>query len=221
MRKEDLDKVIGILREEFPKWNAPVVSLIAQKTGDPFRVLVCALISTRTKDETTAMVCKRLFERIKSVEDLYLIDKDELSELLYPVGFYKNKALFLKEIAKELKEKYNSKVPDKLEELLKLKGVGRKVANLVLAEGYGIPAICVDTHVHRITNRWCLVKTKKPEETERQLTKILPKKYWIEFNKLLVAFGQTICKPVKPLCHICPIREYCEYPEAKMQTRAS
>lgn len=216
MRKEDLQKVINILKKEFPRWNAPVVSLIAQKTGDPFRVLVCALISTRTKDEITAVVCKKLFEKVKSVEDLYLIDKDELSELLYPVGFYKNKALFLKEIAKELKEKYDSKVSDKLEELLRLKGVGRKVANLVLAEGYGIPAICVDTHVHRITNRWCLVKTKKPEETELQLTKILPEKYWIEFNKLLVAFGQAICKPVKPLCHICPIREYCEYPTTKM-----
>jgi len=221
MREEDLQKVISILKKEFPRWNAPVVSLIAQKTGDPFRVLVCALVSTRTKDEITAVVCKKLFEKVKSVEDLYLIDKDELSKLLYPVGFYKNKALFLKEIAKELKEKYNSRVPDKLEELLRLKGVGRKVANLVLAEGYGIPAICVDTHVHRITNRWCLVKAKKPEETEHQLTKILPEKYWIEFNKLLVAFGQTICKPVKPLCHICPIREYCEYPTTKMQTEAS
>jgi endonuclease-3 len=221
MREEDLQKVISILKKEFPRWNAPVVSLIAQKTGDPFRVLVCALVSTRTKDEITAVVCKKLFEKVKSVEDLYLIDKDELSKLLYPVGFYKNKALFLKEIAKELKEKYDSRVPDKLEELLRLKGVGRKVANLVLAEGYGIPAICVDTHVHRITNRWCLVKAKKPEETEHQLTKILPEKYWIEFNKLLVAFGQTICKPVKPLCHICPIREYCEYPTTKMQTEAS
>jgi endonuclease-3 len=221
MREEDLQKVISILKKEFPQWNAPVVSLIAQKTGDPFRVLVCALVSTRTKDEITAVVCKKLFEKVKSVEDLYLIDKDELSKLLYPVGFYKNKALFLKEIAKELKEKYDSRVPDKLEELLRLKGVGRKVANLVLAEGYGIPAICVDTHVHRITNRWCLVKAKKPEETEHQLTKILPEKYWIEFNKLLVAFGQTICKPVKPLCHICPIREYCEYPTTKMQTEAS
>jgi endonuclease-3 len=221
MREEDLQKVISILKKEFPRWNAPVVSLIAQKTGDPFRVLVCALVSTRTKDEITAVVCKKLFEKVKSVEDLYLIDKDELSKLLYPVGFYKNKALFLKEIAKELKEKYDSRVPDKLEELLRLKGVGRKVANLVLAEGYGIPAICVDTHVHRITNRWCLVKARKPEETERQLTKILPEKYWIEFNKLLVAFGQTICKPVKPLCHICPIREYCEYPTTKMQTEAS
>jgi len=221
MREEDLQKVISILKKEFPRWNAPVVSLIAQKTGDPFRVLVCALVSTRTKDEITAVVCKKLFEKVKSVEDLYLIDKDELSKLLYPVGFYKNKALFLKEIAKELKEKYDSRVPDKLEELLRLKGVGRKVANLVLAEGYGIPAICVDTHVHRITNRWCLVKAKKPEETEHQLTTILPEKYWIEFNKLLVAFGQTICKPVKPLCHICPIREYCEYPTTKMQTEAS
>ncbi len=211
MRKEDVEKVIDILRREFPRWNAPVVSLIAQKTGDPFRVLVCALISTRTKDETTAMVCKRLFERIKNVDDLYNIDEEELSRLLYPVGFYKNKAKFLKSIAEEIKKNYSSQVPNKLEDLLKLKGVGRKVANLVLSEGYGIPAICVDTHVHRITNRWCLIKSKNPEETERKLAEILPEKYWIEFNKLLVAFGQTVCKPVKPLCGVCPIREYCEY----------
>lgn len=211
MRREDVDKVIRILRSEFPKWNAPVVSLIAQKTGNPFRVLVCALVSTRTKDETTALVCKRLLERVKTVDDLYSISEEELSRLLYPAGFYRSKARFLKEIAKELKEKYNSRVPDRLEDLLKLKGVGRKVANLVLSEGYQIPAICVDTHVHRITNRWCLVKTKRPEETELKLMEILPKEYWIEFNKLLVAFGQTLCKPLKPLCGVCPIREYCDY----------
>ncbi|MEZ0361371.1 MAG: endonuclease III [Hydrogenobacter sp.] len=211
MRREDVDKVIRILRSEFPKWNAPVVSLIAQKTGNPFRVLVCALVSTRTKDETTTLVCKKLLERVKTVDDLYSISEEELSGLLYPAGFYRSKARFLKEIAKELKQKYNSRVPDRLEDLLKLKGVGRKVANLVLSEGYQIPAICVDTHVHRITNRWCLVKTKRPEETELKLMEILPKEYWIEFNKLLVAFGQTLCKPLKPLCGVCPIREYCDY----------
>ncbi len=211
MRKEDLPKVMDILREEFPKWNSPIVSLIAQKTGDPFRVLVCSLISTRTRDETTANVCKKLFERVKSVDDLYSIEYEELCKLLYPIGFYKNKAKFLKDVAKELKEKYNSKVPNNLDDLLRLKGVGRKVANLVLSEGYKIPAICVDTHVHRITNRWCLVKTKNPKETEFKLMEILPKEYWTDLNRLLVAFGQVICKPIKPMCIVCPIREYCEY----------
>lgn len=202
---------MDILREEFPKWNSPIVSLIAQKTGDPFRVLVCSLISTRTRDETTANVCKKLFERVKSVDDLYGIEYEELCKLLYPIGFYKNKAKFLKDVAKELKEKYNSKVPDNLDDLLRLKGVGRKVANLVLSEGYKIPAICVDTHVHRITNRWCLLKTKNPKETEYKLMEILPKEYWTELNRLLVALGQVICKPIKPMCMVCPIRDYCEY----------
>lgn len=210
MRKADIPKVIEILKENYEKWEAPVVTLVAQHTHNPFKVLVCALLSTRTRDETTAKVCKRFFERIKCPEDLLEVPLDELERLIYPVGFYRNKAKQLKELARILVENYGGKVPDRREELLKLPGVGRKVANLVLADGYGIPAICVDTHVHRITNRWCLIKTKTPEQTEKELTKVLPKEYWIVINRLLVAFGQRICTPQKPKCEICPIEKFCD-----------
>ena len=209
MRRADIPKVIGILKQNYEKWKAPVVTLVAQHTHDPFKVLVCALLSTRTRDETTAKVCKRFFEMIKKPEDLLEVPLNELEKLIYPVGFYRNKAKQLKELAKILVENYGGKVPDSREELLKLPGVGRKVANLVLADGYGTPAICVDTHVHRITNRWCLVKTETPEQTERELMKVLPKEYWIVINRLLVAFGQRICTPQKPKCDICPIEKFC------------
>ena len=211
MNKENIHKVISILKEEFPKWNAPIVSLIAQKSGDPFKTLVCALISTRTKDETTAQACQRLFERVKDVKDLVDIDLQELESLIYPVGFYKNKARQLKELARIILEKYGGIVPDDLKALMELPGVGRKVANLVLSDVFKKPVICVDTHVHRISNRLGLVRTKTPEETEMELYRVLPSEYWQDYNKLLVAFGQTICKPIKPKCQECRIRDYCDY----------
>ena len=209
MSPSSLPRVIEILREHYRSWDAPVVTLVAQHTNDPFRVLVCALLSTRTRDETTAEVCKKLFERIKSPEDLLKIPLDELEKLIYPVGFYRNKAKQLKGLAEKLVREYGGHVPDKLEDLLRLPGVGRKVANLVLADGFNMPAICVDTHVHRITNRWCLIKTKTPHETEERLKEILPKEYWIEINRLLVAFGQRVCTPLRPKCDLCPIESYC------------
>ena len=209
MSPSSLPRVIEILREHYRSWDAPVVTLVAQHTNDPFRILVCALLSTRTRDETTAEVCKRLFERIKSPEDLLKIPLDELEKLIYPVGFYRNKAKQLKGLAEKLVREYGGHVPDKLEDLLRLPGVGRKVANLVLADGFNVPAICVDTHVHRITNRWCLIKTKTPHETEERLREILPKEYWIEINRLLVAFGQRVCTPLRPKCNLCPIESYC------------
>jgi len=211
-----LKKVIQILRREYDRLNAPIEKLKAQKKGDPLRALICTLLSTRTKDETTAEVCKRLFERVKSLDDLLEIDQKELEGLLYPVGFYKNKAKYLKQMALQIKEEFNGEVPNTLEGLLKLKGVGRKVANIVLVEAFGKPAIGVDTHVHRICNRWKLVSTKTPEQTEKVLTQILPKEYWMDFNRLLVAFGQTICKPIKPKCDVCPIREFCEFVKIKV-----
>ncbi|WP_029551281.1 endonuclease III domain-containing protein [Thermocrinis jamiesonii] len=216
MELQELKKVIQILRREYDRLNAPIEKLKAQKKGDPLRALICTLLSTRTKDETTAEVCKRLFERVKSLDDLLEIDQKELEGLLYPVGFYKNKAKYLKQMALQIKEEFNGEVPNTLEGLLKLKGVGRKVANIVLVEAFGKPAIGVDTHVHRICNRWKLVSTKTPEQTEKVLTQILPKEYWMDFNRLLVAFGQTICKPVKPKCDVCPIREFCEFVKIKV-----
>ncbi|SHK44821.1 endonuclease III domain-containing protein [Thermocrinis minervae] len=215
MRKEEIHKLVEILKEEFPKWKAPIVSLLAYKTKSPFCTLVCALLSTRTRDETTAQVCEKFTQKVKSPQDILNMPLEELERLIYPVGFYRNKARQLKELARQLIDNYSGKVPDSLEELLKLKGVGRKVANLVLAEGYQRPAICVDTHVHRISNRLGIVKTKDPYQTEIELMKVLPVEYWRDFNKLLVAFGQTICKPTKPKCEECPVRDLCEYYKSK------
>ncbi len=209
MKKREAPEVLEILQREYEKWEAPVVTLIAQHTNDPFKVLVSALISTRTRDETTAEVSKRLFDRVKDPYDLIEIPLEELERLLYPVGFYRVKARHLKELGKDLVERFGGRVPSTLEELLTLKGVGRKVANLVLADGYSKPAICVDTHVHRITNRWGLIKTKNPLQTERELMKKVPKKYWTVMNRLLVAFGQRICTPQRPKCEECPISVYC------------
>ncbi len=211
MKKQDLPAVLEIMKREYPKWHAPIVKLIAQKRKDPLSALLCALLSTRTRDETTAEVCKRFLERIKSPQDLLEISLEDLEKLIYPVGFYRNKARHLKGLAKQLIEDFEGKVPDNLEDLLRLRGVGRKVANIVLSEGFGKPAIAVDVHVHRISNRWGLVKTKSPEETERVLMEVVPQEYWRDYNRLLVAFGQTICKPVKPKCAECPVKEWCDY----------
>ncbi|RUM47051.1 MAG: endonuclease III [Hydrogenothermus sp.] len=203
-------KVLETLEKEFPKWNAPVVSLLAEKTRDPYKVLISTIISLRTKDEITAESSKRLFEKADNPYDMVKLSEEEIASLIYPAGFYKNKAKQIKQISKEIIEKYNGKVPDTLEELLKFKGVGRKTANLVLSEGFGKPAICVDIHVHRICNRLGFVKTKTPEETEFKLMKKVPKEYWNKINKLLVAFGQTICKPISPFCSKCPVENYCK-----------
>ncbi len=204
-------KVLDILQKEFPKWNAPVVSLMAKRDHrTPFQILISTIISLRTKDQVTAQTSERLFKIAKTPEDILKLSEEEIQKAIYPAGFYKNKAKTIKEIARIIVEKYNGKVPDTLEELLKLPGVGKKTANLVLALSFGKPAICVDIHVHRITNRLGFVKTKNPEETEKQLMKKVPVEYWNRINDLLVAFGQTICKPVSPLCSKCPVEKYCE-----------
>ncbi len=209
MRAEDVPKVLEILKEHYPGWKAPAVTLAGHHRGDPFRVLVCALLSTRTRDETTSGVCKRLLERISGPEEILKIPLSELEQLLYPVGFYRNKARQLKLIADRIVNRFGGRVPDRMEDLLTLPGVGRKVASLVLSEGYGLPAICVDTHVHRITNRWCLVKTKTPLQTERALMEIVPREYWRSINRLLVAFGQRVCTPLRPRCGVCPVESFC------------
>ena len=210
MQTEEFIKVLKILEKEFPKWKAPVVSLMAQQTKDPFRILISTIISLRTKDEVTAEASRRLFYVAKTPEEISKLSEEEIAKLIYPAGFYKNKAKTIKEISKIILEKYNGKVPDTLEELLKFKGVGRKTANLVLSEGFNKPAICVDVHVHRISNRLGFIKTKTPEETEFALMKKLPEKYWNKINKLLVGFGQTICKPVSPYCSKCPVKKFCQ-----------
>ncbi len=206
---ERIKKIVEILRKEKENWNVPIVTLMSQTGSAPFKILVATVLSLRTKDEVTAKAAERLFQVADTPEKLLKLEEDEIAALIYPVGFYRRKARNLKEIAKILVERYSGKVPDDLEELLKLPGVGRKTANLVVTLGYGKPGICVDTHVHRIMNRLGYVKTKTPEETEFALREKLPKEFWIEINDLLVSLGQHICHPTSPKCSQCPIEPYC------------
>ncbi len=193
------------MRIVYKKNPPPIVTLIAETTKDPYRVLISTILSLRTKDETTAKASRRLFKVATTPKQMVKISENELIKLIYPVGFYKTKAPRIIEMSKEILENHNGIVPNTLDELLKFKGVGRKTANLVLSDGYGKAAICVDTHVHRIFNRFELVKTKTPEETEFALMDIVPKKYWKEINYLMVGYGQTICRPVGPKCNFCKV----------------
>lgn len=178
--------------------------------NDPYLVLIACILSLRTNDKTTYPATLRMLKLAKTPEQMAKVNEKTLSEAIYPVGFYANKAKQIIQLSKELIEKYNGKVPCDIDELCKFNGVGRKTANLVVARGFNKPAICVDVHVHRIFNRLGYVKTKTPEETEFALREKLPKKYWIEINTLIVTHGQNCCKPQKPDCEICPIKKYCE-----------
>ncbi len=185
------------------------MTLVAKHSASPFQVLVSTILSLRTKDEVTAKASKRLFKVARTPTEMVKLDEGTLQKLIYPVGFYPTKAKRLIAISRILMEKYDQNVPNRLEDLLKLPGVGRKTANLVLIEGFGKDAVCVDTHVHRISNRIGYVNTKTPEQTEFALRKRLPRKHWIRYNELLVAFGQIICRPVSPFCSTCPLADMC------------
>ncbi|MCX7966052.1 MAG: endonuclease III [Syntrophorhabdaceae bacterium] len=212
MKKEKVlfNKIVKTLKD-YLKEKTPIITELAQKKNrDPFVVLVGTILSLRTRDETTEKAMERLFKKAMTPEDILKLTDEELERLIYPVGFYRNKTKTIKEVSKTIIEKYHGRVPDEIEELLKIKGIGRKTANLVITEGYGKPGICVDTHVHRISNRLGVIRTKNPHETEYTLRKILPKKYWIIYNSLLVTFGQNICKPISPHCTICPLNDICK-----------
>ncbi len=200
---------MAILRREAPSWGAPVVTLIAEQTGDPFRVLISTILSLRTKDETTAAASHRLFAHATTPEDMLRLRAPTIARLIYPVGFYRTKARAIRAICRTLIERWEGAVPRDLDALLTLHGVGRKTANLVLTLGFRDPGICVDTHVHRITNRLGYVRTRTPDETERALRRKLPAAHWIEINDLLVAFGQHLCRPISPHCTRCPVTAYC------------
>lgn len=203
-------RALRTLRRAAPAWNAPVVTFIALQTGDPFRVLISCLLSLRTRDETTGPASQRLFALADSPAAMMELTPATIERAIFPVGFYRTKARTILDISKSLLDQHQGRVPQDLDALLTLKGVGRKTANLVLTQGFAKPGICVDTHVHRISNRWGYVKTKTPHETESALRAKLPRRYWIEYNDLLVAFGQTICKPISPLCDTrCPISALC------------
>lgn len=189
----------------------PSVTLISELTHrDPFKVLVSTIISLRTKDEVTLEASKNLFNAAFDVDSILKLNNEEIEKLIYPASFFRNKSVTILSLAKTIKEVYNYSVPNTLDELLKLKGVGRKTANLVLVEGFGIDAVCVDTHVHRICNRTGIVCTKDADATEMELRKILPVKYWIKFNEMLVSYGREICRPVSPICSACKIEAYCD-----------
>ncbi len=210
MKPDEIHTVIAILREEYKNWQTPAVTIVAQCNGSPFKVLVSCIISLRTKDEITAQASARIFARAKTPEEMAGLSADEISQLIYPAGFYRTKAEQIALLSRRLVDDYHGNVPDEIDELLKFKGVGRKTANLVMTLGFGKPGICVDTHVHRICNRWGYVSTKNPEETEMVLRRQLPPEYWIEINDLLVAFGQNHCHPVSPRCSSCRVAGACE-----------
>jgi endonuclease III len=209
-KQPDIDKIIKILRKEIRRFVVPIVTEVSQRRRDPFEVLVTTILSLRTKDEVTREAARRLLEKVHTPQDIIDIPEQELARLIFPVGFYKTKAKNLKNISKDLIEEFEGKVPDDLDELLKLKGVGRKTANLVITLAFGKPGICVDTHVHRVSNRLGYVATKTPETTEMALREKLPPQYWIEYNDLLVTWGQNICRPISPFCSKCAIRPYCK-----------
>ena len=183
---------------------------MAETFESPFRVLISCILSLRTQDATTAQASHRLFALADTPEAMLKLTTQKIAKLIYPVGFYRTKAKVIRDVCQVLMRDYSGKVPDDIDELLKFKGVGRKTANLVVTLGYRKPGICVDTHVHRISNRWGYVKTATPEKTEFALRDKLPKPYWIEYNDLLVSFGQHLCRPISPVCSQCPIERYCD-----------
>jgi len=209
---KDVDIIFKLLREELKKYNSPVLSKKWEKIKKtPFTTLISCILSLRTKDEVTEKASIRLFEKYNTPETLSKAPVDEIEILIFPVGFYHTKAERIKEISKTLLEKYTGKVPEDFNELLKLKGVGRKTANIVMVFGFNKKNFLpIDVHCHRIPNRLGWIKTKTPDETEQELKKILPKKHWYEFNHLFVQFGQSICAPVSPFCSKCPIENYCK-----------
>ena len=205
----NIDRFVAAIESRYKGWNPPIITFIATRGAAPFEVLVSTLLSLRTKDEVTAEAARRLFEKATTPEQILALGEDELARLIYPVGFYPTKAKRLLEISRIILDEHHGQVPDSIEMLLKLPGVGRKTANLVLVEGFKKDAICVDTHVHRISNRIGYVKTKTADQTEFALREKLPRKHWIRYNELLVAFGQMLCRPVSPFCSRCPVAEMC------------
>jgi endonuclease III len=205
-----LNKILRTLKKEIQKWKVPAVGIVAENAADrPFETLVSTILSLRTKDEVTESASRRLLARAHTPESLVSTPVEEIERLIYPAGFYHTKARHLIQMCRIILQKHGGKVPRNMDELLALPGVGRKTANLVLTVGFGDYGICVDTHVHRISNLWGYVAAKTPDETEFALRKKLPKRHWKTFNDILVSFGQNLCVPVSPWCSKCPVAGYC------------
>ena len=210
MTLKEFIKAWPILMRQVSSLKIPWLDEVAAEEQDPFKVLISCILSLRTQDKVTGEASRRLFNLAQTPEALSKLPVTKIEKAIYPVGFYRVKARNIKQISREIIAKHRGEVPDTIEELLTLKGVGRKTANLVVTLGYGEDGICVDTHVHRIPNRWGLIKTKTPHQTEFTLREILPVRYWKELNSHLVAFGQGICKPISPLCSQCKIQSFCD-----------
>ncbi len=207
---KNISKIINLLKQEIRHFENPIATEIGERTKDPFLVLISCILSLRTKDTTTGPASKRLFDLADNPKDMLKLSKKQIEKAIFPVGFYPTKARYIKKTCKILIEKYDGKVPDNEEELLKLPGIGRKCMGITMCYGFGKNShIPVDTHVHKLTNRLGWVKTKTPEKTEQELMKIIPRKYWHDLNNLLVAHGQNVCVPISPFCSKCYIKKYC------------
>ena len=209
MSSATMGRVLGILKRRAPTWRPTAVSEVAAKERDPFRILIACLLSLRTQDTTTGPAAARLFRLADTPEAMVRFRPRTIAHAIFPVGFYRTKARVILGVSRDLLDRFGGRVPDDLDVLLTLKGVGRKTANLVVTVGFGKPGICVDTHVHRISNRLGFVRTRTPGETEQALRARLPRRYWIELNDLLVAFGQNVCRPLGPHCSCCPVAARC------------
>jgi len=210
MKAGQIHEAVKLLNEAVLKWQSPAVTIVSQRDGDPYKVLISCILSLRTQDRTTGPASERIFSLADSPEKMVELSPEVIEKAIYPVGFYRTKAVQILDISRTLIDRYGGRVPDEIDELLTLKGVGRKTANLVVTLGFGKPGICVDTHVHRICNRWGYVATRTPEETEFALRKKLPKQYWLVINDLLVTFGQNQCVPISPKCSTCPLAHLCD-----------
>jgi endonuclease-3 len=209
MKDKDIHVMMRLLEAELRQFGLPPVAAMAEEKADPFKILISTIISARTKDEVTGPATERLFAIADSPEEMSSLSEERIEKAIFPAGFYHTKAKAIRKASKELVERFGSHVPDTIEELLTLPGVGRKTANLVMTLAHKKAGICVDTHVHRITNRWGYVTTKMPHETEIALRAKLPRKHWITINTILVMHGQNICKPISPFCSRCPVFKYC------------
>ena len=206
---KNIHEVVKALRKALKDLRDPSVTLVGKRWNSPFLVLISCILSLRTQDRTTLPASERLFALAQTPPEMLKLTVPQIQKAIYPVGFYKTKAKVILGICRDILEKFEGQVPPDIDLLMTMKGVGRKTANLVLTEGFHKPAMCVDTHVHRISNRLGYVKTKNPEETEWALRKKLPKEFWMEYNALLVTWGQNICKPISPKCSDCPLRMRC------------
>jgi endonuclease-3 len=211
MRRDDIHEAIRLVRQEVRRWQEPVLGVVAKQSNrDPFLILISCLLSLRTKDKTTREASDRLFALAYTPTSILKLPLNKIEQAIYPVGFYRTKAKSIHQICHQLIDEYGGRVPDSIDELVTLPGVGRKTANLVVTVGFQKPGICVDVHVHRISNRWGYIKTKTPEESEQALRRKLPKEYWITYNDLLVPYGQNLCFPVSPLCSRCTLSGLCD-----------